>query len=61
MQRQLFSRAETADLLGVSVRMVDYLHQSNRLPSIKLGRRRMFARDSIVNFVGVEVRGRMDA
>lgn len=51
--RLLFSRAEVAKLLGITTRSVDHLVASNRLPSRKLGRRRMFHRDSIECFAGV--------
>jgi excisionase family DNA binding protein len=57
--RLLFSRTEVALLLNLSERSVDYLVSGNRLNSIKKGRRRLFTRDAVLNFAGVEVRDRM--
>lgn len=57
--RLLFSRKEVALLLNISERSLDYLVAGNRLPSVKKGRRRMFTRDAVENFAGIEVRDRM--
>ena len=57
--RLLFSRREVASLLGISERSLDYLVAGNRLQSVKKGRRRMFTRDAVENFAGVEIRGAM--
>lgn len=47
-----FSRKETAWLLGVSIRSIDYLVAQGRLSSFKMGSRRMVRRDSILNVGG---------
>lgn len=59
MCRLLFSRSETALLLNISERSVDYLIATRRLPSTKLGRRRMVSRHALECFAGTEIRGRM--
>lgn len=45
------SRTEAADLLGVSVKQIDRLTAAGRLPSVKVGRRRLIARESIESFL----------
>lgn len=57
--RLLFSRQEAASLLGISPRSLDYLSANGRISSMKLGRRRMFSRDSLLNFAGTGIRDRM--
>ncbi len=57
--RLLFSRLETARLLNLSPRSVDYLIFDGRLASVKKGRRRLITRDALLNFAGIEIRDRM--
>jgi len=57
--RLLFSRAEAARLLNLSERSIDHLVATNRITSVKKGRRRLFSRHSLENFAGVEIRTRM--
>jgi excisionase family DNA binding protein len=59
MDRIFYSRLETAKALNVSSRTLDYLIAEGRITSVKLGRRRLFHKDSIENFAGVAVRGQM--
>ena len=57
--RLLFSRTEAAELLNISARSLDYLAANGRISSTKLGRRRMFSRDALLNFAGNGVKDRM--
>lgn len=57
--RLLFSRVEAAELLNISTRSLDYLAANNRIGSTRLGRRRMFRRDDLLNFAGTGIRDRM--
>ena len=50
--RLLFSRQETAHILNVSVRSVDYLAAKGRLHTVNVGRRKFFTKDSLLNFAG---------
>lgn len=54
-----YSRIETARMLSISPRALDYLTAEGRITSVKLGRRRLFHKDSIENFAGVAVRSQM--
>lgn len=50
--RLLFSRQETAHILNISVRSVDYLAAKGRLQTVNVGRRKFFKKDSLLNFAG---------
>jgi excisionase family DNA binding protein len=58
--RLLYSRAEAARLLGISLRTIDRLLSDGRIPSSSAGRRRLISRDSLLNFAGQSVRNRLD-
>jgi len=47
MDKLLLSRNEAAELLNLSTRSVDYLLAEGRLPSRKLGKRRLIPRDAV--------------
>jgi excisionase family DNA binding protein len=59
LQRQLYSRRETAELLGICVRSIDAWIADGRLNSVKLGRRRLIHRETLLNFAGSALRERM--
>ena len=44
MQRILYSRADAAFLLGVSLRHIDYLLKSKKIKAVKIGKRTLIAR-----------------
>ena len=50
MEPMLVTRSEAAQALGLSVRAVDYLVQQRRLPSRKLGKRRLIPRKAVEAF-----------
>lgn len=50
-ERRCFGRAEAADYLGVSRRFVDRLAATKQIRSFKLGRRLMFDRADVDEFV----------
>ena len=47
MDKLLLSRTETAAMLNLSARSVDYLTVEGRLPSKKFGKRRLYPRDAV--------------
>jgi excisionase family DNA binding protein len=49
-ERLLFSQNEAANLLGVSGRAIRYAIFHDRLSTIKLGRRRMIAREELLRY-----------
>ena len=49
--KEFFSRQETKDLLGVSLRTVDYLRKSGELTGFKIRGRVMFKREDIDAFI----------
>jgi excisionase family DNA binding protein len=46
----LLSRRQAAELLGLSLRSIDYLSASGRLATLKIGKRRLFRREVIERF-----------
>lgn len=59
--RLLFSRRETALLLTLSERSIDYLIANGSLASVRKGRRRLISRDALECFAGIDIRKRMAA
>jgi len=57
--RLLYSRRETAKLLGISLRSVDHLLANDRLRSVRVGGRRLISRDHLENFAGTGIRERI--
>lgn len=51
MEKLLESRQGTANALGISLRMVDYLIAEGKLPARKVGRRTLIPRAAIERFV----------
>ena len=50
MEKLLLGRTEAAEALGLSPRSVDYLVAEGRLPSRKIGRRRLIPREAVERF-----------
>ena len=53
MSPLLVSRRDAARLLGLCQRSIDLLAKDGRLPSIKIGDRKMFRTGDLVNFAEV--------
>lgn len=47
MDKLLLTRIEAAVILNLSTRSIDYLLSEGRLPSRKLGKRRLIPRDAV--------------
>lgn len=51
MERQVFTRAEVAEILGVSLPLIDKLIRSNRLACLDVGRRRLIPSAALAAFL----------
>ncbi len=49
-QKVLYTKRETAQLLSISVRSIDYLILSRQIPARRIGRRVLVHRDAIEQF-----------
>jgi excisionase family DNA binding protein len=49
-EKFLFTKAEAAEAIGISARSVDYLIAAGRLPSRKVGKRRLVPRGALEKF-----------
>ncbi len=50
MEQLLLTRAQVAQALQLSTRSVDYLIQSGKLPSLKIGKARRVRREDVEKF-----------
>ena len=51
MDQLLFAKRDTAKLLGLSIRTIEYLLERHELDSVRVGRRRLVKRNSILAFI----------
>ena len=47
MEDLLVSRARAAEMLGISLRLLDYMIQRRELPTVRLGRRVLLRRETL--------------
>ncbi len=53
MEKLLFTRAEVAELLGISIATVESLNRSGQLQSVRIGRNTRISADALAAFVKV--------